>query len=128
MLQLTDAAGADVMNSLANTLLTGEPSAERRAQAEAWITKALDVIDDAKKSANGDAEATSHCDVVLAAALFNHASLREVRHGLHCCTSCLELAARLFPCSILCTCDCLAYASRRFRQVCPLPFRRVRHR
>ncbi len=66
------------MNSLADTLLIGSPTPERREQAEAWLNKALDIIEDAKTSSKGDAKAIGHCELVLAAALFNLGSLREV--------------------------------------------------
>lgn len=65
------------MNSLANTLLIGEPTPGRREQAEAWVKKALAVIEDAKSTASEPDEA-AHCELVLAAALFNHGSLLEV--------------------------------------------------
>ena len=77
------------MNSLANTLLLGEPTPSRREQAEAWVTKALAVISEAKRKAGADQEAVSHCELVLAAALFNHGTLREVRPPS------VELCARL---------------------------------
>ena len=65
------------MNSLANTLLLGQPTPDRRAQAESWVQKAIEVIEHAKKGAS--IEESEHCNLVLAAALFNHGSLREVR-------------------------------------------------
>jgi hypothetical protein len=66
------------MNSLADSLLLGAPTPERLTQAEAWVNKALAVIDAAKKENIRDPEGLAHCELVLAAALFNKASLREV--------------------------------------------------
>ncbi len=75
---LTPFVGADVMNSLANTLLLGQPTPQTREQAETWVKKALAVIADAKDRSKDSPDEAAHCDLVLAAALFNHGSLREV--------------------------------------------------
>lgn len=66
------------MNSLADSLLIGTPTPERRQQAEAWVKKALAVIEATKASTKEKPEAFEHCELVLAAALFNHGSMREV--------------------------------------------------
>lgn len=71
-------AGADVMNGLADSLLLGSPTPERRTQAEAWVKKAIAVIDDTRNNNRQDPEGTAHCELVLAAALFNLGSMREV--------------------------------------------------
>ena len=75
---LTLATGADLMNSLADSLVLGAPTPDRLKQAEAWVNKALAVIDTAKKENSDEPENLAHCDLVLAAALFNKASMREV--------------------------------------------------
>ena len=66
------------MNSLADSLLLGVPTPQRLTQAEAWVDKALAVVDVAQKENAGDPEGLAHCELVLAAALFNKASMREV--------------------------------------------------
>ena len=82
VMALISLAGADVMNSLANTLLLGQPTPQVREQAEAWVRKALAVIAAAKDQSKAEPDEAAHCDLVLAAALFNHGSLREVRESL----------------------------------------------
>ncbi|KAF7789671.1 hypothetical protein EIP86_000617 [Pleurotus ostreatoroseus] len=79
---LISLAGADVMNSLANTLLLGQPTPQVREQAEAWVRKALAVIAAAKDQSKAEPDEAAHCDLVLAAALFNHGSLREMAGDL----------------------------------------------
>lgn len=70
--------GADLMNSLADSLLLGSPTPEKRVRAETWIRKAIAVVNDTKRDNKRDPEAISHCELVLAAALFNLGSMREV--------------------------------------------------
>ena len=68
------------MNSLADAILIGAPTPERRKQAEAWVDKALSVIKAANDMNAREPEGLAYCEIVLAAALFNKGSLREVRH------------------------------------------------
>lgn len=68
------------MNSLADSLLLGAPTPERRHQAEAWVDRTLGVIEKAQKDNKNDPEGLAHCELVLAAALYNKGSMREVRY------------------------------------------------
>ena len=70
------------MNSLADTLLLGSPSPDRRTQAESWVKKSIAVIEDTKGNNKQNPEGTAHCELVLAAALFNLGYMREVRDSL----------------------------------------------
>ena len=85
------------MNSLADTLLLGSPTPERRSQAELWVKKAIAVIEDTKSTSAQNPAGSAHCELVLAAALFNLGYMREVRRDfLHLgCRACLE--ADTFP-------------------------------
>ncbi|GJE94833.1 hypothetical protein PsYK624_110080 [Phanerochaete sordida] len=74
--------GADLMNSLADSLMLGAPTPERRRQAELWVDRALGVIEKTRNEDKSDPEALSHCALVLAAALFNKGSMREMTGDL----------------------------------------------
>lgn len=78
VLALNVCKGADLMNSLADSLMLGAPTPERRRQAELWVDRALGVIEKTRNEDKSDPEALSHCEIVLAAALFNKGSMREV--------------------------------------------------
>ncbi|EKM58009.1 uncharacterized protein PHACADRAFT_88704 [Phanerochaete carnosa HHB-10118-sp] len=74
--------GADLMNSLADSLLLGAPTPERRHQAEAWVDRALSTIEKTQHDSKNDPEGSVHCELVLAAALFNKGSMREMAGDL----------------------------------------------
>lgn len=68
------------MNSIADSLLIGAPTPKKRAQAETWVKKAIAVIEETQKTHARDPEGLAHCELVLAAALFNLGSMQEVRN------------------------------------------------
>ncbi|KAF7351261.1 hypothetical protein MSAN_01557600 [Mycena sanguinolenta] len=67
--------GAQLMNNIAELLVRGNITPERRAQAETWAQKALSLLSSARKNTK---EQISTCELALCAALFNAGMLREV--------------------------------------------------
>ncbi|KAI0346436.1 hypothetical protein BDW22DRAFT_1425907 [Trametopsis cervina] len=71
--------GADLMNSVAETLLDGPPTPEARQQAERSVAQAVELIEARRKRGDsGTAEDPDYCELVMAAALFNWGALREM--------------------------------------------------
>ena len=71
--------GADLMNSVAETLLEGPPTPEARQQAERAVSQAVELIEIRRKRAAAEIQGEpDYCELVMAAALFNWGALREV--------------------------------------------------
>ncbi|KAI0947767.1 hypothetical protein AcW1_009444 [Taiwanofungus camphoratus] len=74
--------GAQLMNNLAELVLRGPPTPEKRNQAEAWARQALGTIERTKATAKGDSEELQSCEEALTAVLFNLGYLLEMAGDL----------------------------------------------
>ncbi|KAI0087377.1 hypothetical protein BDY19DRAFT_955422 [Irpex rosettiformis] len=75
--------GADLMNTVAETLLEGPPTPEARQQAEHAVSQAIELIEVRRKRAATEIQGeVDYCELVMAAALFNWGALREMDEDL----------------------------------------------
>lgn len=65
------------MNNLAELVIRGAPTPDKRHQAEAWARQALGIIEKTKASVKEGSEELAPCELALTAVLFNLGSLRE---------------------------------------------------
>jgi len=70
--------GADLLNSIAETLVDGPPTPEAVDQAERSVSQAVELIELRRKRTDAVNGERDYCEMVLAAALFNWGALREM--------------------------------------------------
>lgn len=72
-------AGAQIMNSISELIIRGEPTAEAHHQAESWAVKGLEIL--VKATEESQAEKCATCEVGLAVSLVSLGALREVLYN-----------------------------------------------